>query len=199
MVDFVTLTCPSCGGDLQITQEINRFACNHCGKEHIVNRTGNIIFLKPVIEEIGKVRMGVDKTASELALQRLQPEINRMKSEVDSIRENLQSGYIANGYHTVLIGYFIEQRMYREKFEGAEPQPFWKSNIEKEIESLTIDGLYKLYQHFLNPELRKPGFLSRKKPVAVQITDLLEPIVEIRAKLREKEVELEKHKRIVAS
>jgi predicted RNA-binding Zn-ribbon protein involved in translation (DUF1610 family) len=41
MSDFVTLTCPNCGGKLQITPDINRFACTHCGNEHIVTlRTG---------------------------------------------------------------------------------------------------------------------------------------------------------------
>ena len=90
-------------------------------------------------------------------------------------------------------------QMYKEKFEGLKPKPFWNTpNIEKEIKNLTIDGLYEMYQHFSDPELRKPRLLSRKKPEAVQITDLLEPIVEIRVKLREKEAELQKHKRIVA-
>lgn len=36
MPDFVTLSCPTCGGQLQITKDIERFACGHCGNEHIV-------------------------------------------------------------------------------------------------------------------------------------------------------------------
>ena len=40
MADFVTLSCPSCGGKLEVTRDIERFACAHCGREHIVKRTG---------------------------------------------------------------------------------------------------------------------------------------------------------------
>jgi hypothetical protein len=61
MLDFVTLSCPSCGHKLQITEEINRFACAASGNEHIVNRSGGIITLKLVFDGITKVKMGVDR------------------------------------------------------------------------------------------------------------------------------------------
>ena len=54
MADFVTLTCPSCGGKLQITQDIERFACAHCGREHIVKRSGGIVSLSPIIDALKK-------------------------------------------------------------------------------------------------------------------------------------------------
>lgn len=50
MTDFVTLTCPSCGGKLQITQDIDHFACAHCGTEHTVRRTDGTISLAPGIQ-----------------------------------------------------------------------------------------------------------------------------------------------------
>ncbi len=78
MADFVTLSCPSCGGKLQITQDIDRFACAHCGQEHIVNRNGGIISLTPVMDALNKVGIGVDKTAAELAIVRLHKEIGEL-------------------------------------------------------------------------------------------------------------------------
>ncbi len=33
MPDFVTLSCPTCGGKLEITDNIERFACGYCGHE----------------------------------------------------------------------------------------------------------------------------------------------------------------------
>jgi len=50
VTDFVTLTCPSCGGKLQITQDIDHFACAHCGTEHTVRRSGGTISLAPGIQ-----------------------------------------------------------------------------------------------------------------------------------------------------
>ena len=82
MPDFVTLSCPSCGGKLEITPDIERFACGYCGNEHIVRRGGGIISLIPVAEDIKGIRTGVDKTAAELA-------INRIKKEI----EELDNGY----------------------------------------------------------------------------------------------------------
>jgi len=80
MPDFVTLSCPSCGGKLNITNDIQRFACGHCGREHVVTRAGGIVSLSPVVEALRKVEVGVDKTASELALNRLQREIDELHS-----------------------------------------------------------------------------------------------------------------------
>jgi hypothetical protein len=81
MADFVTLTCPSCGGKLEITSDIDRFACSHCGREHIVKRSGGIISLSPVVDELKKVGVGVDKTAAELAIVRLQKEIAELQAK----------------------------------------------------------------------------------------------------------------------
>jgi hypothetical protein len=75
MAEFVTLTCPSCGGKLQITSDIEQFVCGHCGNEHIVKRGGGIIAIAPIIEGIKKVQTGTDKTASELAIKRLKEEL----------------------------------------------------------------------------------------------------------------------------
>ena len=75
MVNKISLTCPSCGGRLSVTLDIERFVCAHCGNEHIVERGDGIITLQPVVEGLKDVQHGVDRTASELALKRLQGEI----------------------------------------------------------------------------------------------------------------------------
>ncbi len=75
-LDFITLACPSCGGKLEITNDIERFACAHCGREHIVKRSGGTVSLAPIVDSLKKVETGVDKTAAELALARLQREID---------------------------------------------------------------------------------------------------------------------------
>jgi hypothetical protein len=86
MSDFVTLTCPSCGGKLQITNDIDRFACGHCGNEHVVKRGGGIVALSPVVEGLAKVQAGTDKTASELAIVRLTQEIASLEVKRQELR-----------------------------------------------------------------------------------------------------------------
>jgi predicted RNA-binding Zn-ribbon protein involved in translation (DUF1610 family) len=42
---FVTLTCPTCGGKLQIGDGVDRFVCMHCRNEHLVKRHGGAIIV----------------------------------------------------------------------------------------------------------------------------------------------------------
>lgn len=39
MDHFITLTCPSCGGKVQIDDRQRRFTCQYCGNEHILQTT----------------------------------------------------------------------------------------------------------------------------------------------------------------
>jgi predicted RNA-binding Zn-ribbon protein involved in translation (DUF1610 family) len=46
MEDIVQLTCPSCGGKLNVNPHSTLLTCQHCGTEHIVRREGNAISLE---------------------------------------------------------------------------------------------------------------------------------------------------------
>lgn len=48
---MIRLSCRSCGAKLELTEDIDRFSCAHCGSEWVVNRSGGIISLKAVEEE----------------------------------------------------------------------------------------------------------------------------------------------------
>lgn len=76
-VAFVLLTCPNCGGKLEIYDDTDRFACSFCGGEMLVQRRGGAVSLKTIESAIRRVQAGTDKTAAELALPRLQAEIQR--------------------------------------------------------------------------------------------------------------------------
>ena len=78
--DFVTLTCPTCGGKLQITPDIDRFACTHCGNEHLVKRSEGVIVIQPLAESLRGLMRATDRTASEMALRRLGDELARHQS-----------------------------------------------------------------------------------------------------------------------
>jgi len=103
MDNFITLTCPTCGGKLQITDDIERFACAHCGNEHIVKRGNGTISLQPVVEGLNKVQIGVDKTASELAIKRLQIEINQIIAQRDQVKAKFTSNFILAGMWPIFI------------------------------------------------------------------------------------------------
>lgn len=100
--DFITLSCPKCGGRLQITPDIERFACQYCGYEHIVRRSGGMVSLEPVVHMMGQInnsigmvgagvnRLGFssEKQASESAIVRLKTEIAEMQKEIESYNKS---------------------------------------------------------------------------------------------------------------
>ena len=82
MSDFITLSCPSCGGRLDITDDVERFVCAHCGNEHIVKRSGGMIYLKKSLADMAS---SMEKNTAELALPRLKGEIAELTSKIQSI------------------------------------------------------------------------------------------------------------------
>lgn len=97
----ITLSCPSCGGKLQITKSINRFACGYCGNEHIVHRESGIVYLEPIAEDIHHIRAGVDnirggvdKTAAELAIARLTKELKELEAELKAAEKRNLDGWL---------------------------------------------------------------------------------------------------------
>lgn len=82
MSDFITLECPSCGGPLRITGDIDHLACAHCGNEHVVRRSRSVVSLKPV-EGLSQ------EDVSELAARRLKEEIRNLESEMYGVESEL--------------------------------------------------------------------------------------------------------------
>jgi ribosomal protein S27AE len=72
---IVNLKCANCGGALEISGDMQRFACGYCGSEQIVERRGGTIALRLVVDAVACVQVGTDKTAAELALVRLDKEL----------------------------------------------------------------------------------------------------------------------------
>lgn len=81
MPEFLTLTCPTCGAKLRVTDRISVLVCASCGNEHMVTRDGGAIYLAPMADDMRQMRVGVDKTAAELAIVRLEKEIAALEEQ----------------------------------------------------------------------------------------------------------------------
>ena len=89
-LEFITLTCRSCGGKLEIYPETDRFACGYCGKESVVQRRGGTVNLQLLEETAVNIQRGTDKTAAELAVRRLPKEIEAARLELTQIIDDLK-------------------------------------------------------------------------------------------------------------
>ena len=106
MTNFISLSCPSCGSRLQITNQTEQFVCASCGNEYLVNRKGGIVSLEPVVEGLKEVKVGVDKTASELAIKRLKQEIIDLEKDLRNARDaNIDE--IKTGFGMGIFGVLI--------------------------------------------------------------------------------------------
>jgi hypothetical protein len=90
VADFITLGCPSCGGKLELTDDIDQFFCAHCGAEHLVRRGGGTIVLDPVEEGLKQIKTGIDRTASELAIVRLRRDIAALQTQKNNLQTDIR-------------------------------------------------------------------------------------------------------------
>lgn len=116
--DFITLSCPNCGGKLQITPDIERFACEFCGYEHLVRRSGGMVSLEPVVQMMGqitnsfshvgtrmnKLSFNTEKQAAELTIKRLKEEIAELQTSLGAYNEGSQNVLIAGGIFLSISG-----------------------------------------------------------------------------------------------
>jgi len=161
MNDFVTLTCPSCGGKLQITNDIEQFVCGHCGNEHIVRRSGGIIAVAPLIEGIKKVQAGTDKTASELGIKRLKEELGVLGLEAKKLIltitgrgtpsygffEDFKRGGITLDYHLPVINDCMLEKGIISKKQRNNPRFLLEWNNSDLLFSLSIADFEEIKRH----------------------------------------------------
>lgn len=88
---ILSLKCANCGAGLEIKQDISEFACGYCGIQQQVERSGGIVSLRRVEESLDDVKLGTNRTASELAIARLQADIAGICARRDKALKALQA------------------------------------------------------------------------------------------------------------
>lgn len=78
---MIPMNCANCGAMLEITKDMELFACGHCGTQQRVERKGGTVSLQMVETAIKAVQRGTDRTAAELALPRLMQELAQLEAE----------------------------------------------------------------------------------------------------------------------
>lgn len=74
---MIKLSCKSCGAKLELTDDIDRFACANCGSEWMVNRSGGVISLKSVEEKLGNIEVSVDEMTQSIKVLKAIEEARR--------------------------------------------------------------------------------------------------------------------------
>ncbi len=185
--DFVSLTCPSCGGKLQITGEIDRFACGHCGNEHMVRRSGGIIALTPVVEGLERIQRATDRTASELTIRRLRDDIHEFEREISRLAsEPCRRDFtnIAASLRAIKKMSFLQYVRANSK-EGKDI-----AGCQRLVENLSTSELERLIEAYKS----KLIFKTKSKR---NIIEILVAIRRLKGKVVGKRIQIEQHKRVL--
>lgn len=92
----ISLKCANCGAALEVNDTVGHLACGYCGVQQMVERKGGAVWLT-VEAAIHRVQAGTDRTAAELALQRLAVEHRQVVDYLGTLRAKraaLQGSYI---------------------------------------------------------------------------------------------------------
>jgi len=76
MSNLITLTCPSCGGRLEVTNNTERYVCAHCGNSHIVD---------PGVR--------AESLAKEIDLLKYNEQIRQIEAKIESLMEQQRQAW----------------------------------------------------------------------------------------------------------
>ena len=88
---LLKLSCASCSAPLEISADLERFSCSYCGTEQIVKRAGGAVWLKKIETAVRDVQKGTDRTAAELALVRLERELEAARESREKLIREAQA------------------------------------------------------------------------------------------------------------
>jgi ribosomal protein S27E len=113
---FIKLKCENCGVELDVYDDMERFACGYCGTDIAVQRRGGTVVLKSMTQAVKSAATGAtDQTSAELALMRLKEEAGNLSKRYDAMlkdrAERNKLGYIIGG-SLLLIGFVVVRSGY---------------------------------------------------------------------------------------
>jgi DNA-directed RNA polymerase subunit RPC12/RpoP len=86
LAEVLFLTCPNCGSKLEVIKSKLRFACPHCQAEHVVKRSGKIVYLSTLEQELESIQIRASRAESERTIMQLYQEIRALEAELQELR-----------------------------------------------------------------------------------------------------------------
>jgi len=103
----ITLKCPNCGANLQITPDMETFACGHCGTQQIVRRDGGTVSLKVITDAIAGVKASTDRVAAEMEIRRLRDDAEQLGRQVEKLDKKIEEAKIRGACAPLVVGVLL--------------------------------------------------------------------------------------------
>jgi len=82
MSEVIELICKNCGGKANFDLSSNIFKCEFCDSKFLIENKNNNISMQPLIQSMDSLQNGIDKTASEFAIVRIQKELDNLNRQL---------------------------------------------------------------------------------------------------------------------
>lgn len=125
-MQLISLKCVNCGGGLNLRPDLEEFACGYCGAELAVERSGGVVSLRLLEETIKRVQVGTDKTAAELAINRLEREMAAVNAEAGMVQREIdkEKDAVTTRYLTFAVMAAITPCCFGFSYFAANPGTF---------------------------------------------------------------------------
>lgn len=191
MNDFINMSCPACGGQLQVKKDMQKYFCMHCGTELLLKQDSAGVFNTIQARDLQASAKLKEMQFSKGAIDLLKSEIKEHEEQIKSIRATFLD-FSANINDAAN---FISPR-YLDDYEKEKKLPFhlwierinhkkdWNTYIEKNIPGYnTAEELIEFSQFLQRPKYKKYKDI-------IPILGILEPLPDIARELKEKKIQL---------
>lgn len=166
MGEFINMTCPSCGGQLQAQKNMQKIYCMHCGTELLLKQDHEGVLITIKARDLQASAKLKEMQFSASALEMLKMQINELEAQVKQIRNSLLKFCDIYTYRKYYSKYEKEQNLpvslrschdrswslYVDR-KGSEPDDWLKHFLDSDIPGYTkADDLMNLLEFLEKPE-----------------------------------------------
>jgi DNA-directed RNA polymerase subunit RPC12/RpoP len=197
MSEFIALSCPSCGGQLSIQSDLQKFFCNHCGTELLLKQDHDGILTSIKARDLQASAKLKEIQFSVTAMELLKSRIAEVEKEIRKIRRTFLEYYstayawsrLWNGNGPKNFTDYEKEKNLPTSLEWLLsncPGGDWKDYIEKE----EIPG-YSSAEELIEfaQFVQRPAY-KRDKYVTTILT-ILEPLPSLAEQLKQKKQQLD--------
>lgn len=86
-VNLISLKCANCSAALEISDRLNRFICNYCGTEQLLQHDTDGYFFKRLEDRLESLEKAAEKGNIELALKRMREDLQLKMVQYEAVGE----------------------------------------------------------------------------------------------------------------
>jgi len=199
MSDFIQMSCPSCGGHIQVQKDMQKFFCVHCGNELILKQDNEGILTPIKARDLQASAKLKEINLSLTAMDLLKSQIMELENQVKQIRKTFlehspksKSSFLGYEFSKHFSDYEKEKKLpYKIKDVFYENTHYdfekWKEFIKNGYIPgyNTAEELIDFYQFLAQPQYSKDKF-------AITMMNILEPLRPLSEELKLKKARLNK-------